>query len=188
MRPLFNRQSLWVYPIFASIGGGIGYWLTGVEQRNMAILNEKREKLLQKRIRRAQAEGRTWTGSGMDRSGAVERLSAASGDGGAVLAGGGGSGGGGGSAVSKVLFGEDKTEQDGRDRDLSEKLNALARGAAEDVGTGVDAAKRAVTGEESGVDNRGVREEDAVPRRTGVELREGETEPTGPTEPSQKRE
>ena len=139
----------------------------------MSILNEKREKLLRKRIRRAEAEGRTWTSSGMDRSGAVERMS---GD------------GSGGSSVSKVLFGGESEERDGRDRELSEQLKGLARSAAEDVGEGVEAAKRMVVGGEPGVDNRGVREEDAVPERTGVELREGESQPSGPVRQSEKRE
>ena len=57
MRPFFNRSSLWVYPVYAGIGGGVGYWLMGVEQRQVAFLNERRESLLEKRRRRAQREG-----------------------------------------------------------------------------------------------------------------------------------
>lgn len=57
MRPFFNKQSLWVYPVYAGIGGGVGYWLMGVEQRQVAFLNERRESLLEKRRRRAQREG-----------------------------------------------------------------------------------------------------------------------------------
>ena len=54
MRPFFNRESLWVWPIFAGVGGSFGYWLTGVENRQMAILAERRESLLEKRKRRAE--------------------------------------------------------------------------------------------------------------------------------------
>lgn len=57
MRPFFNKQSLWVYPVYAGLGGGVGYWLMGVEQRQVAFLNERRESLLEKRRRRAQREG-----------------------------------------------------------------------------------------------------------------------------------
>ena len=56
MRPFFNRESLWVWPLFATVGGSFGYWLTGVEGRQMAILAERREALLDKRRRRAERE------------------------------------------------------------------------------------------------------------------------------------
>lgn len=57
MRPLFNRSSLWVYPVYASIGGSFGYWLLGVEQRQIAYLSKKRDALMEKRRRRAEREG-----------------------------------------------------------------------------------------------------------------------------------
>ena len=56
MRPFFNRESLWVWPLFAGVGGSFGYWLTGVEGRQMSILAERRESLLEKRRRRAERE------------------------------------------------------------------------------------------------------------------------------------
>ncbi|KAF2004303.1 hypothetical protein P154DRAFT_519507 [Amniculicola lignicola CBS 123094] len=56
MRPLFNKESLWVYPVFASIGGSFGYWLTGVEQRQFKMLADRREALIEKRARRKQRE------------------------------------------------------------------------------------------------------------------------------------
>ena len=56
MRPFFNKESLWVWPLFAGVGGSFGYWLTGVEGRQMAILAERREALLDKRRRRAERE------------------------------------------------------------------------------------------------------------------------------------
>jgi len=54
MRPFFNRESLWAYPVFAGVGGAFGYWMAGVEQRQMSILTERRDSLLAKRARRAQ--------------------------------------------------------------------------------------------------------------------------------------
>ncbi|KAK3213606.1 hypothetical protein GRF29_28g453393 [Pseudopithomyces chartarum] len=56
MRPLFNRESLWVYPVFAGIGGSFGYWLMGVEQRQWRVLADRRDALLEKRARRKERE------------------------------------------------------------------------------------------------------------------------------------
>jgi hypothetical protein len=56
MRPLFNKESLWVYPIYASIGGSFGYWLMGVEQRQYKMLADRRDALLEKRARRKARE------------------------------------------------------------------------------------------------------------------------------------
>ncbi|KAF8854719.1 hypothetical protein BDZ45DRAFT_596648 [Acephala macrosclerotiorum] len=56
MRPFFNKESLWAYPLFAGVGGSFGYWLTGVEQRQQAILGARRTSLLEKRARRAERE------------------------------------------------------------------------------------------------------------------------------------
>lgn len=53
MRPFFARQALWAYPMYAGIGGAFGYWLTGVEDRQMRLLSDTRERLLEKRRRRA---------------------------------------------------------------------------------------------------------------------------------------
>jgi len=52
MRPLFNKSSLYVYPIYATIGGSFGYWLQGVESRQMKLLTDRRDILLEKRRRR----------------------------------------------------------------------------------------------------------------------------------------
>ena len=57
MRPFFNKESLWAYPVFAAFGGSFGYWLTGVENRQHNILRERRDSLLEKRRRRAEREG-----------------------------------------------------------------------------------------------------------------------------------
>ena len=59
MRPLLNKESLWAYPLFAAAGGSFGYWLTGVETRQNAILLERKNSLLEKRRRRAEREGTT---------------------------------------------------------------------------------------------------------------------------------
>ncbi|KAK2755125.1 hypothetical protein FQN54_006654 [Arachnomyces sp. PD_36] len=56
MRPLFNRESLWVYPLFAGVGGSFGYWMQGVESRQLKILAERKNSLLEKRKRRAERE------------------------------------------------------------------------------------------------------------------------------------
>jgi hypothetical protein len=54
MRPILARESLWVYPLFAGVGGSFGYWLQGVEQRQLRILAQQREAILEKRRRRDQ--------------------------------------------------------------------------------------------------------------------------------------
>jgi hypothetical protein len=56
MRPFFNKESLWAYPVFAGTGASFGYWLMGVEQSQQAILGARRQSLLEKRARRAERE------------------------------------------------------------------------------------------------------------------------------------
>ncbi|KZF26645.1 hypothetical protein L228DRAFT_243142 [Xylona heveae TC161] len=56
LRPFFNKESLWAYPVFAAAGGSFGYWLTGVEQRQFKILQDRKDSLLEKRKRRAERE------------------------------------------------------------------------------------------------------------------------------------
>jgi hypothetical protein len=63
MRPLFLRQSLWVYPLFAGVGASFGYWLEGVDQRQTAILEERKKAILEKRARRKEKEVGTATGA-----------------------------------------------------------------------------------------------------------------------------
>ncbi|KAH6649077.1 NADH2 dehydrogenase subunit 14K [Truncatella angustata] len=53
MRPFFNRGSLWAYPVFAGVGGSFGYWLQGVDQRQTAVLDDRKAAILEKRARRA---------------------------------------------------------------------------------------------------------------------------------------
>ena len=54
MRPMFNKESLWVYPVFAGCGASFGYWLQGVDERQTAIINQRKASILEKRARRAQ--------------------------------------------------------------------------------------------------------------------------------------
>ncbi|KAH0848616.1 NADH2 dehydrogenase 14K chain [Fonsecaea pedrosoi] len=56
MRPFFQRGTLWVYPLFASIGGSFGYWLTGVEDRQVKLLQQRKQIIIEKRRRRAERE------------------------------------------------------------------------------------------------------------------------------------
>ena len=56
MRPLFNRSSLWAYPVYALGGASFGYWLQGVDDRQSETLRERKALLLEKRARRARRE------------------------------------------------------------------------------------------------------------------------------------
>jgi len=53
MRPFFNKESLWVYPIYMAGGAGFGYWLQGVEDRQNDQIAERKQSLLEKRARKA---------------------------------------------------------------------------------------------------------------------------------------
>ncbi|EMC97931.1 hypothetical protein BAUCODRAFT_31938 [Baudoinia panamericana UAMH 10762] len=55
MRPLLSRPL--VYPVYAGIGASVGYWLQGIEDRQMRFLRETRDRLLEKRARRVAREG-----------------------------------------------------------------------------------------------------------------------------------
>lgn len=57
MRPILAKQGLWAYPVFAGVGGSFGYWLQGVEGRQLKILAQRREAILDKRRRRDDREG-----------------------------------------------------------------------------------------------------------------------------------
>ena len=67
MRPLFNKESLWVYPLFATVGGSFGYWLEGVESRQLKILADRKEMILEKRRRRAEREAKESVTVGMSK-------------------------------------------------------------------------------------------------------------------------
>ncbi len=56
MKPLFYRRELWLYPLYAAVGGSFGYWLQGASDRHESMLKERKEMLLEKRRRRAERE------------------------------------------------------------------------------------------------------------------------------------
>ncbi|KAK3378200.1 hypothetical protein B0H63DRAFT_525448 [Podospora didyma] len=53
MRPFFSKQSAWAYPVFGAVGASFGYWLQGVDERQTAVLQDRRNAILEKRARRA---------------------------------------------------------------------------------------------------------------------------------------
>ena len=55
MRPFFSQP--WAYPIYGCIGASFGYYLTGVDNNQMRYLTETRDRLIDKRRRRAEREG-----------------------------------------------------------------------------------------------------------------------------------
>ncbi|KAI9760876.1 MAG: hypothetical protein M4579_001377 [Chaenotheca gracillima] len=69
MRPFFNKESLWAYPFYAGVGGSFGYWLLGVENRQMKILGNRRDSLLEKRRRRAEREAENGDGEKAETAG-----------------------------------------------------------------------------------------------------------------------
>lgn len=73
MRPFFQRGALWVYPFFASIGGGFGYWLQGVERSQMKMLQQRKDLVVEKRRRRAEREAQA--GGGGETIGALSATS-----------------------------------------------------------------------------------------------------------------
>ena len=54
MRPFFSQP--WAYPIYGCIGASFGYYLTGVDDNQMRYLKETRDRLIEKRKRRAERE------------------------------------------------------------------------------------------------------------------------------------
>ncbi|KAK6437963.1 hypothetical protein LTR95_005840 [Oleoguttula sp. CCFEE 5521] len=63
MRPFFYRQGLFAYPVYGLIGASFGYWLQGMEDNQMRYLGDTRDRLLEKRRRRAEREGGVNAGS-----------------------------------------------------------------------------------------------------------------------------
>ena len=59
MRSVFGRENIFAFPLFAAVGGSFGYWLTGVENRQVKLLADRRDRLLEKRRRRAERESAT---------------------------------------------------------------------------------------------------------------------------------
>ncbi|KAM3422862.1 hypothetical protein BST61_g344 [Cercospora zeina] len=57
MRPFFQRENWLIYPIYGGLGASFGYWLQGVDERQMRYLGDARQRLIEKRKRRAEREG-----------------------------------------------------------------------------------------------------------------------------------
>lgn len=64
MRPFICKDAVWAYPLFASVGGSFGYWLQGVEQRQLKMLAQRRDIIVEKRRRRDEREGISKTEEG----------------------------------------------------------------------------------------------------------------------------
>lgn len=62
MRP-FHHQ-LWAYGIYGGLGASFGFWLQGVEDKQMRYLRDTRDRLIDKRKRRAEREGGLNIGTG----------------------------------------------------------------------------------------------------------------------------
>lgn len=69
MRPFFQRENWIIYPIYGSLGASFGYWLQGVEDKQMRYLGETRQRLIEKRKRRAEREGGVSAGSDAQKNG-----------------------------------------------------------------------------------------------------------------------
>jgi hypothetical protein len=69
MRPFFYRQGLFAYPIYGLVGASFGYWLQGMEDNQMRYLGETRDRLIEKRRRRAEREGGFNNGSAQQKLG-----------------------------------------------------------------------------------------------------------------------
>ena len=63
LRPFFHKNTWMIYPIYGGLGASFGYWLQGVEDRQMRYLGETRDRLLERRKRRAEREGGLDAGS-----------------------------------------------------------------------------------------------------------------------------
>ena len=51
MRPLITKGSLWAYPWYAGIFGSFGWWLTGVETRQLHWIEKRKTLFLEKKAR-----------------------------------------------------------------------------------------------------------------------------------------
>ena len=55
---MFHRKGIGQYILFAGVGGSFGYWLQGVENRQLKIIAQRRDAVLEKRQRREEREGK----------------------------------------------------------------------------------------------------------------------------------
>jgi hypothetical protein len=63
MRPFFQRENWMIYPIYGTLGASFGYWLQGLEDNQMRYLGDARQRLIEKRKRRAERDGALNAGS-----------------------------------------------------------------------------------------------------------------------------
>lgn len=63
LRPFFNKSSLWAYPAYALGGASFGYWLQGIDDKQAAMLRERKAFLLEKRKRKAAKESEEASGA-----------------------------------------------------------------------------------------------------------------------------
>ncbi len=56
MQPILHKNTLWAYPVFATCGASFGYWMQSIDEKQTAMLNERKQGILEKRARRAQRE------------------------------------------------------------------------------------------------------------------------------------
>lgn len=52
----FHLNRLWAFPFFAAVGGSFGYWMMNVDNAQLKLLADRRDRLLEKRKRRAERE------------------------------------------------------------------------------------------------------------------------------------
>ncbi|KAI9894124.1 MAG: hypothetical protein M1814_004895 [Vezdaea aestivalis] len=58
MRSFWSREMMIAYPCFTAIGAAFGYWMQGVDERQMKLLMDRKELLLAKRQRRTDRESK----------------------------------------------------------------------------------------------------------------------------------
>ncbi|KAK0720458.1 hypothetical protein B0H67DRAFT_485422 [Lasiosphaeris hirsuta] len=57
MRPFYTKNALLGFPIFAGVGASFGYWLQGIDEKQTAVLAERKAAIYEKRARRAAQTG-----------------------------------------------------------------------------------------------------------------------------------
>jgi len=55
MRPILQKQGAWAYPLYGTVGASFGYWLQGVDDRQTAVLAQRKLAIMEKRAKRAAA-------------------------------------------------------------------------------------------------------------------------------------
>lgn len=60
----FGKGNRWQYPLYAGAGAAFGYWLDGVDARQSAVLEERKNTLLEKRARMKAREAEAGAAAG----------------------------------------------------------------------------------------------------------------------------